>query len=118
MPAKAPLLKLLRSVHLYIGAFTTPAILFFAFTGAIQTFGLHETNRDHPDYKPARWVAVLGQLHKKQSPVLPARRAGRLSRRSPFPSQLKPRLRRGTRFHCVSFSPWCALVCSRPRLPA
>ncbi len=74
MLAKAPLLKLLRAVHLYIGAFTTPAILFFAFTGALQTFGLHETNRDHPNYKPARWVAVLGQLHKKQTAVLPVRR--------------------------------------------
>ncbi len=83
MPAKAHLTKLLRSVHLYVGAFTTPAILFFAFTGAIQTFGLHETNRDHPEYKPARWVAVLGQLHKKQTAVLPVRR-------SPQPAQGRP----------------------------
>lgn len=74
MPRAARLIQALRLIHLYIGVFITPAILFFALTGALQTFGLHETNRDHPDYKPARWVAVLGQLHKKQTTILPVRR--------------------------------------------
>ncbi len=68
------LLKASRATHLYFGVFITPAILFFALTGALQTFGLHETNRDHPDYKPARWMVVLGQLHKKQTTIVPVRR--------------------------------------------
>ena len=72
--ARASLLKSLRSIHLYFGVFITPALIFFAFTGAIQTFGLHETNRDHPNYKPARWAVVLGQLHKKQTVIVPTRR--------------------------------------------
>ena len=68
------LLRFSRVLHLYFGVFITPAILFFALTGALQTFGLHETNRDHPDYKPARWMVVLGQLHKKQTIVVPVRK--------------------------------------------
>jgi hypothetical protein len=67
-------LRLFRLTHLYLGVFITPALLFFAFTGALQTFGLHETNRDHPNYKPAHWIAVLSQLHKKQTTTLPIRR--------------------------------------------
>ena len=68
------LVQVFRLLHLYTGVFITPAVLFFALTGALQTFGLHETNRDHPDYKPARWIVVLGQLHKKQTAVVPVRR--------------------------------------------
>ncbi len=107
MPAKAHLTKLLRSVHLYVGAFTTPAILFFAFTGAIQTFGLHETNRDHPDYKPARWVAVLGQLHKKQTAVLPVRRGGPPAQGRP-PAAAAPASAR----HPLPLRVFFALVCT------
>ena len=66
--------KLVRLVHLYFGVFITPALLFFAFTGALQTFGLHETNRDHPNYKPAHWIQVLAQIHKKQVDTVPVRR--------------------------------------------
>ncbi len=66
--------KAFRVTHLYFGVFITPAILFFALTGALQTFGLHETNRDHPNYKPAHWIAVLAQIHKKQTSVIPIRK--------------------------------------------
>ncbi len=68
------LLRYSRLIHLYFGVFITPALLFFAFTGAIQTFGLHETNRDHPTYVPARWLVVLGQIHKKQTPIVGVRK--------------------------------------------
>jgi hypothetical protein len=68
-------LKFSRVLHLYFGVLIAPAILFFALTGALQTFGLHETNRDHPDYKPAHWIVVLGQLHKKQTVIVPVRKA-------------------------------------------
>jgi hypothetical protein len=62
-------LKLLRQTHLYLGVFIAPAILFFAFTGALQTFSLHE-NAKEGNYKPARWIAILAQIHKKQSAQL------------------------------------------------
>ena len=67
-------LKFLRKIHLYIGIFTTPALLFFAITGALQTFSLHETTQGS-NYKPPAWIASLAQLHKKQTTVVPPRRA-------------------------------------------
>lgn len=67
------LLRLTRTVHLYVGAFITPALLFFAFTGALQTFSLHETTRGS-SYKPPSWAVVLGQIHKKQTSIVPVRR--------------------------------------------
>jgi hypothetical protein len=66
-------LRLLRKVHLYIGIFTTPALIFFAFTGAMQTFSLHETTQGS-SYTPPAWIVRLGQLHKKQTTVAPPRR--------------------------------------------
>jgi len=63
------ILKSLRQLHLYLGVFAAPALLFFAFTGAIQTFSLHETTRGS-SYKPPRWAVVLAQIHKKQTPVV------------------------------------------------
>ena len=44
-------LRYVRLTHLYLGVFIAPAILFFAFTGALQTFSLHETTRGS-NYKP------------------------------------------------------------------
>jgi hypothetical protein len=73
MPSKASTLKLLRQIHLYFGVFISPAILFFAITGALQTFSLHETTKGS-DYKPPTWLVKLGQLHKKQTLVVPVRR--------------------------------------------
>ena len=73
MTSKASTLKLLRQIHLYFGVFISPAILFFAITGALQTFSLHETTRGS-DYKPPTWIVKLGQLHKKQTLVLPVRK--------------------------------------------
>ncbi|WP_433973899.1 PepSY domain-containing protein [Tunturiibacter lichenicola] len=67
------LLKYLRLIHLYLGVFITPALLFFAFTGALQTFSLHETTRGS-SYKPPAWAVVLGQIHKKQTTVVPVRK--------------------------------------------
>src|SRR6266566_3045942 len=67
-------LKYLRLIHLYTGVFIAPALLFFAFTGALQTFSLHETTRGS-SYKPSAWAVMLGQIHKKQTPIVPVRKA-------------------------------------------
>jgi hypothetical protein len=67
------LLPLFRKLHLYLGVFTAPAILFFSFTGALQTFSLHEASKGG-DYHPANWIVTLAQLHKKQTTQLPVRR--------------------------------------------
>jgi hypothetical protein len=67
-------LHFFRKTHLYIGVFTAPAIVFFALTGALQTFSLHETARDG-SYKPAQWILLLAQMHKKQTTQIPVRKA-------------------------------------------
>jgi hypothetical protein len=71
--ATARILRVLRKVHLYVGVFIAPALLFFAFTGALQTFSLHETTQGS-SYKPAHWIMVLAQIHKKQTDVMPAKK--------------------------------------------
>ena len=67
-------LKISRTIHLYLGVFTAPALLFFAITGGLQTFSLHETTRGS-SYAPPAWLASAAQLHKKQTTVKPMRRA-------------------------------------------
>jgi hypothetical protein len=62
-----------RKTHLYVGLFISPALLFFAFTGAVQTLSLHEAAGS--SYKPPAVLAELGQLHKKQTTVMPVRKA-------------------------------------------
>jgi len=66
-------LKSIRLLHLYLGIFIAPSLLFFAFTGALQTFSLHETTRGS-SYKPPAWAVTLAQIHKKQTPVVPVRK--------------------------------------------
>jgi hypothetical protein len=61
------LLKTLRQIHLYIGIFISPAILFFAFTGALQTFSLHEAGHGRENYTPPKWIQQIAQLHKNQN---------------------------------------------------
>jgi hypothetical protein len=67
-------LKTIRTIHLYLGVFTAPMLLFFAITGGLQTFSLHETTRGS-SYAPPAWLASMAQLHKKQTTVMPVRRA-------------------------------------------
>ena len=67
-------LKLFRTLHLYFGVFTAPALLFFAFTGALQSVNLHEGARGS-DYKPPAWIASISHMHKKQSFEVPAKRS-------------------------------------------
>src|SRR5258708_2917476 len=73
MSSSQTFLKYLRLIHLYTGVFIAPALLFFAFTGALQTFSLHETTRGS-SYKPPAWAVMLGQIHKKQTPIVPVRK--------------------------------------------
>lgn len=71
MSTRHAFLKFTRQFHLYLGAFTAPALLFFAFTGGLQAFGLHEAHRGS-DYRPPAWLATMAQLHKKQTMAVPA----------------------------------------------
>ena len=60
---RAQTLRKVRLFHNYIAVFFAPAILFFAFTGGLQTAGLHEA---HGAYSPPRWVAAIASLHQHQ----------------------------------------------------
>jgi len=52
-----------RQFHTYLGAFMAPSILFFAFTGALQLFSLHEA---HGSYQPPVLIEKLSAVHKDQ----------------------------------------------------
>jgi hypothetical protein len=65
----AAVLKLVRLSHLYIGVFIAPAVIFFAITGAIQTFNLHKTG-ERKGYTPPKVLAVLARIHKDATPIL------------------------------------------------
>ncbi|WP_233843280.1 PepSY domain-containing protein [Dyella sp. 2HG41-7] len=73
MSASHTFLKVSRQIHLYVGVFIAPALLFFALTGGLQVFGLHESSRGS-DYKPPAWLAMAAQVHKKQTTVMPMRK--------------------------------------------
>jgi predicted small lipoprotein YifL len=94
-------LKSVRLIHRYIGLFFSPPILFFAITGGLQMFGLHETSRGN-SYIPPNILVHLSQLHEKGTLYLPPRKvAPPNSARSDeakldgpnarLPSQRKPR---------------------------
>ena len=53
----------IRQWHSYIGLFIAPSVLFFALTGAVQLFSLHEA---HGRYQPPAIVEKLSSVHKDQ----------------------------------------------------
>lgn len=54
--------RTLHRYHRLIGLFFTPAILFFAVTGALQTLELHEAKHG----PVPTWLAAAASLHKHQ----------------------------------------------------
>jgi hypothetical protein len=52
-----------RLWHSYIGLFIAPSVLFFALTGAVQLFSLHEA---HGKYEPPALIEKLSSVHKDQ----------------------------------------------------
>ena len=59
-----------RLVHFYLGVFFAPLIVFFAFTGVLQVFKLHESYRATPGSQ-GDWIAWFGQFHKEQAWIPP-----------------------------------------------
>src|SRR3982074_1502109 len=57
------MLKQIRELHLYLGAFFAPTIIFFALTGAFQTYSLHEEHGGKPGIPLITWLA---EVHKNQ----------------------------------------------------
>lgn len=58
-------LRRIRQWHLYLGTLFAPSIIFFAFTGSLQLFGLHESHRGAA-YQAPTWIQKLASIHKDQ----------------------------------------------------
>ncbi|MGB6310526.1 MAG: hypothetical protein WBF89_22315 [Steroidobacteraceae bacterium] len=53
----------IRLWHNYIGIFIAPSVIFFALTGSLQIFNLHES---HGSYVPPALIEKLSSMHKDQ----------------------------------------------------
>lgn len=62
----------LRRLHTFIGVFIAPSLLFFAMTGALQLFGLHEA---HGSYEPPAVIEGMAKVHKDQVFAVAAKKA-------------------------------------------
>ena len=69
----ALLQRRVRQLHLYASMLFAPSLLFFAVTGALQLFDLHELKPGH-SFEPPAVIQELGMVHKKQVFALPRRR--------------------------------------------
>ena len=56
-------MKLLRRLHLYLGCFFTPLLLFYVATGWYQTF---HVNRNKQTGEAETWISRLTSVHKDQ----------------------------------------------------
>ena len=53
----------IRKLHAYIGMLIAPTVIFFATTGLLQIYSLHEA---HPGYTPPPLIEMLSAVHKDQ----------------------------------------------------
>jgi hypothetical protein len=60
------MLKRIRLLHLYLGLLLAPSILFFALSGVMQIFHLHEADPGET-VQPPRWIATMAAVHKDQN---------------------------------------------------
>lgn len=90
---KNPALRLqkIRQIHLYLGVFFAPALLFFAGTGALQAFSLHEAHAG--GYAPPAVIEKLGEVHKNQKFALKPKRPKPAKAAVPKPAALEPAIR-------------------------
>ena len=58
-------IKVMRNIHLYLGVFFAPLLLFFIISGSMQTFNLHEASKDG-SYKPPAIIKSFSDVHKDQ----------------------------------------------------
>lgn len=72
-------------MHLYLGMIFAPSIMFFACTGSMMVFSLHE---DHDGYEPPRWIEVVAQIHKNQKTNVRQKQPEALDR-APSPERKK-----------------------------
>ena len=93
---KAQTQRSLRNIHNWFGVFFAPGILFFSFTGLLQTLGLHEAREGA---SPPAWIATIANLHKDQVVSHGPRHA------PPKLAAAQPRPRREDHDHDAPFAP-------------
>ncbi len=59
-------MRRVRQLHLYIGVFFLPAILFFAISGGLQAFRLQQAS-GWDGAPPPAWMAWMGSVHIDQT---------------------------------------------------
>ena len=59
-------IKVMRSVHLYLGVFFAPLLVFFLISGCWQAFNLHRSDRPYDGYKAPAILRSLSSVHKDQ----------------------------------------------------
>ena len=64
-------MKTIRRIHGWLGVLFAPSIILFALTGALQMFGLHETERG----ETPGFVAKIAMIHTHQTDEIPVRKA-------------------------------------------
>ena len=62
-------MKSIRRVHAWLGVLFAPSIIFFALTGALQMFGLHESENG----EPPGLVSKMAMVHTHQTSTIPQR---------------------------------------------
>jgi len=86
------ILKAVRKTHHYLGVFIAPAVLFFAFTGFLQTFSLHEAIKGS-SYRPPAILVQLGSIHKHAALLAPPATAPKPKPTPDAPSAASPVLK-------------------------
>ena len=83
---------MLRQWHGYFGVFIAPSVLFFALTGSLQLFSLHEA---HGGYRAPPILQRLGRLHKDQVITLPHQREAPAAKPAPSHERTAPSAAKG-----------------------
>jgi hypothetical protein len=86
----------LRLIHNYAGVFFAPTIIFFAFSGVMQVFKLHESYRATPGAQ-GDWIAWMSQVHKESALIPPKAAPARAAPRPDGPPG-EPRKERSSPF--------------------
>jgi hypothetical protein len=60
-------IKQMRSIHLYLGVFFAPLLIFFMVSGCWQTFDLDHASKKNENYKPPKIIKQLTMVHTDQS---------------------------------------------------
>ncbi|HUO22582.1 MAG TPA: hypothetical protein VMU59_08720 [Caulobacteraceae bacterium] len=68
-----PISMLIRQIHTWLAVFIAPSVLFFAITGGLQLYHLHE---NHGDYQAPALLQELASVHKDQIVQTDNRRHG------------------------------------------